>query len=139
MTVTIYHNPKCGTSRTVLEMIRDSGVEPEVIEYLRAPPTAKRLAELIKAMGVPARTILRRKEPIYDLLGLDEPKWSDTHLINMMAAHPILIERPIVVAPAGVRLCRPAEKVREILPGPQPGAAKAGKAAAPRSPRKRAG
>jgi arsenate reductase len=112
MTVTIYHNPNCGTSRKVLAMIRDQGVEPEIIEYLRTAPSRQRLQELIKAMGVPARAVLRRKGTPYDELGLDDPKWTDSQLIDLMLEHPILIERPIVAAPAGVRLCRPAEVVR---------------------------
>jgi arsenate reductase len=115
MTVTIYHNPKCGTSRKVLAMIRERGVEPEIIEYLQTPPSRKRLGELIKAMGVPVRAVLRRKGTPYDELGLDDPKLSDSRLIDLMLEHPILIERPIVVAPKGVRLCRPPEKVLEIL------------------------
>jgi arsenate reductase len=119
MTVTIYHNPKCGTSRNVLAMIRESGAEPEIIEYLKTPPTRKRLAELIKAMGLPARALLRRKGTPYDELGLDDPKWTDSQLIDLMVERPILIERPIVVTPNGVRLCRPADRVREILPGAQ--------------------
>jgi arsenate reductase len=112
MTVTIYHNPNCGTSRKVLAMIRDQGVEPEIIEYLRTAPSRQRLQELIKAMGVPARAVLRRKGTPYDELGLDDPKWTDSQLIDLMLEHPILIERPIVAAPTGVRLCRPAEVVR---------------------------
>jgi arsenate reductase len=118
MTVTIYHNPKCGTSRSVLAMIRESGIEPEVVEYLKTPPTRERLTQLIKAMGVPARAILRRKGTPYGELGLDDPKWTDSQLIDLMVEHPILIERPIVVSPKGVRLCRPPERVHEILPGP---------------------
>lgn len=117
MAVTIYHNPKCSTSRAVLAIIRDRGVEPEIIEYLKTPPTRKRLAELIKASGRSVREVLRRKGPPYDELGLDDPKWTDAQLIEMMVAHPILIERPIVVTPKGVRLCRPAETVLEILDG----------------------
>jgi arsenate reductase len=117
MNVTIYHNPQCGTSRKVLAMIRDHGVEPDIIEYLMAPPSRKRLAELIKTMGVPVRAVLRRKGTPYDALGLDDPKWTDSQLIDIMLEHPILIERPIVATPKGVRLCRPAEVVLEILPG----------------------
>jgi arsenate reductase len=115
MTVTIYHNRKCGTSRKVLAMIRERGVEPEIIEYLQAPPPRKRLGELIKAMGVPVRDVLRRKGTPYDELGLDDPKLNDSRLIDLMLEHPILIERPIVATPKGVRLCRPPEKVLEIL------------------------
>jgi arsenate reductase len=119
MTATIYHNPNCSTSRSVLAMIRESGEEPEVIEYLKTPPTRKRLMELIKAMGRPVRSVLRRKGTPYDELRLDDPKWTDSQLIDLMVEHPILIERPIVVTPKGVRLCRPAEAVLEILPGDQ--------------------
>jgi arsenate reductase len=140
MTVTIYHNPKCGTSRNVLALIRESGVEPEVIEYLRTPPSRKRLVELIKASGLSVRDVLRRKGTPYDELGLDDPKWTDAQLIDLMLEHPILINRPIVATPKGVRLCRPAETVLELLPGapaasPAKPAKKAGKAAS-RSPRK---
>jgi arsenate reductase len=116
MTVTIYHNPKCGTSRNTLAMIRASGEEPEVIEYLVNPPTRERLAELIAAMGIGPRELLRRKGTPYDELGLDDPKWTDAQLIELMVTHPILIERPIVVTPLGVRLCRPSEAVLDILP-----------------------
>lgn len=118
MSITIYHNPKCGTSRSTLAMIRESGAEPEIIEYLKTPPTRERLAELIKLMNVPARELLRRKEPLYDEIGLDDPKWGDADLIGFMAEHPILINRPIVVTPRGARLCRPAETVLEVLPEP---------------------
>lgn len=118
MSITIYHNPKCGTSRNTLAMIRESGAEPEIIEYLKTPPTRERLAELIKLMNTPARELLRRKEALYDELGLDDPKWSDADLIGFMAEHPILMNRPIVVTPRGARLCRPAETVLEILPEP---------------------
>src|SRR5262245_51849872 len=116
MKVTIYHNPRCSTSRNTLAMIRDSGIEPEIIEYLKAPPTRSRLAELIAAMGVPVRSVMRDKEPLYAELGLADPKWSDEQLIDMMVAHPILINRPIVVTDKGVRLGRPMDAVREILP-----------------------
>ena len=116
MAVTIYHNPRCGTSRSVLAMIRDRGIEPEIIEYLSTPPTRQRLAELLAAMGMPPRKLLRRKGTPYDQLGLDDPKWTDDRLLDLMVERPILIERPIVVAPRGVRLCRPAETVLEILP-----------------------
>jgi arsenate reductase len=114
--VTIYHNPSCGTSRNTLAMIRASGVEPEILLYLKTPPARKKLAELIAAMGTGARSLLRRKGTPYDELGLGDPKWSDDELIGFMAEHPILIERPVVVTPLGVRLCRPAERVLEILP-----------------------
>ena len=116
MTVTIYHNPKCGTSRNVLAMIRESGEEPEVVEYLKTPPGRDRLVELIAATGLPVRDILRQKGTPYDELGLDDPKWTDDELIDFMVAHPILMNRPIVVTPLGTALCRPSEKVLEILP-----------------------
>ena len=115
MSIVIYHNPKCGTSRNTLAMIRQSGVEPEVIEYLKAPPSKATLTELIKAMGVRPRDIMRRKGTPYDELGLDDAKWTDADLIGIMVDHPILIERPIVVTPLGVKLCRPSEKVLDIL------------------------
>ena len=116
MTVTIYHNPKCGTSRNVLAMIRQSGEEPVVVEYLKNPPSRERLKELIKAMGIPVRALLREKGTPYAELGLADPKWSDEQLLDFMMAHPILINRPIVVTPKGVRLCRPSEAVLDILP-----------------------
>lgn len=116
MAVTIYHNPKCGTSRNVLGMIREHGSEPVVIEYLKTPPTRERLKELIAAMGISARALLRRKEAPYAALGLDDPGRSDDELIDAMVANPILIERPIVVTDKGVRLCRPKEAVLDILP-----------------------
>ncbi len=115
MSVTIYHNPACGTSRNTLAMIRQSGEEPEVIEYLKAPPNRARLVELIKAMGVPVRALLREKGTPYAELGLADPKWTDDELIDFMMAHPILINRPIVETPKGVTLCRPSETVLEIL------------------------
>ena len=115
MTVTIYHNPNCGTSRNVLAMIRQSGEEPVVIEYLKNPPTRERLKELIQAMGIPVRALLREKGTPYAELGLENPKWSDEQLLDFMLAHPILIERPIVVTPKGVALCRPAETVAKLL------------------------
>ena len=118
MTVTIYHNPSCGTSRNTLAMIRQSGEEPEVIEYLKTPPSRERLVELIKAMGVPVRAVLREKGTPYAELGLAEPKWSDDELIDFMLAHPILIQRPIVVTAKGVRLCRPSELVLDLLDNP---------------------
>ena len=121
MTVTIYHNPACGTSRNTLAMIRQSGEEPEVIEYLKTPPSRDRLVELISAMGISPRDLLRRKGTPYDELGLDDPKWSDDELVDFMIAHPILINRPIVVTRKGVRLCRPSEVVLEILPNPDIG------------------
>lgn len=116
MSITIYHNPACGTSRNTLAMIRQSGVEPEVIEYLKTPPSRPTLVKLIKAMGLKARELLRRKGTPYEELGLDDPKWSDDAIIDFMMSHPILINRPIVVTPKGTRLCRPSEVVLEILP-----------------------
>jgi len=118
MPVTIYHNPACGTSRNTLAMIRQSGEEPEVIEYLKTPPGRERLVELIAAMGIRPRDLLRRKGTPYDALGLDDPSLSDDALIDAMLAHPILIERPIVATEKGVRLCRPSEAVLDLLPNP---------------------
>ncbi len=109
MTMTIYHNPACGTSRNTLAMIRQSGEDPVVIEYLKDPPTRAQLVALIAAMGIPARELLRQKGTPYDELGLADPKWTDDELIDFMLAHPILINRPIVVTPKGARLCRPSE------------------------------
>lgn len=117
--ITIYHNPACGTSRNTLAMIRSSGVEPEVIEYLKAPPTREKLQELIQAMGIPVRALLREKGTPYAELHLDDPKWTDDELLDFMLAHPILINRPIVVTPLGTKLCRPSEAVLEILPSPK--------------------
>lgn len=122
MAITIYHNPACGTSRNTLAMIRQSGEEPEIVEYLKTPPSRETLMELLRAMGVPPRAILRRKGTPYDTLGLDDPRWTDDDLVSFMLAHPILIERPIVVTPRGVRLCRPSETVLDILPNPDIGA-----------------
>lgn len=116
MTITIYHNPACGTSRNTLAMIRQSGEEPEVIEYLTSPPTRERLIELIEAMGMAPRDVLRQKGTPYADLELDDPKWSDAELIDFMLAHPILINRPIVETSLGTRLCRPSEVVLDILP-----------------------
>jgi arsenate reductase (glutaredoxin) len=113
---TIYHNPDCGTSRNTLAMIRHSGEEPEIIKYLKTPPTRERLVELIKAMGLSVRQLLRRKGTPYEELGLDAPKWTDDELTELMLKYPILINRPIVVTPKGVLLCRPSEVVLEILP-----------------------
>jgi arsenate reductase len=121
MSVTIYHNTDCGTSRNTLAMIRQSGVEPVVIEYLRTPPSREKLVELIAAMGIPVRALLREKGTPYKDLGLDGPKWTDDELLDFMVKHPILINRPIVVTPKGVKLCRPSEAVLEILPNPNIG------------------
>lgn len=121
MTITIYHNPECGTSRNTLAMIRQSGEEPEVIEYLKTPPSREKLVELIAAMGITPRELLREKGTPYADLGLDDPKWSDDELIDFMVAHPILINRPIVVTPLGTKLCRPSEAALDILPNPDIG------------------
>ena len=118
MSVTIYHNPACGTSRNTLAMIRQSGEEPEIIEYLKNPPDRARLLELIGAMGISARALLRQKGTPYAELGLSDPRWSDDELIDFMLAHPILINRPIVVTPKGTRLCRPSETVLDLLEHP---------------------
>ncbi|AWM00313.1 arsenate reductase (glutaredoxin) [Bradyrhizobium amphicarpaeae] len=118
MSVTIYHNPDCGTSRNTLAMIRQSGVEPVVIEYLKTPPSRDRLIALVKAMGIPVRALLREKGTPFRELGLDDPKWSDDELIDQMLAHPILINRPIVITDKGARLCRPSEAVVDLLDHP---------------------
>ncbi len=122
MTVTIYHNPACGTSRNVLALIRNSGEEPTVVEYLKTPPSREQLAELVRRMDIPVRDLLRRKGTPYDELGLDNPDLTDDQLLDAMMAHPILVNRPIVVTPLGVRLCRPSEAVLDILPNLQRGA-----------------
>lgn len=119
--VTIYHNPACGTSRNTLALIRNAGVEPTVIEYLKTPPDRATLQDLLRRMGMTPRALLREKGTPYTELGLGESRWSDDELIDQMLAHPILINRPIVVTPWGVRLCRPSEVVLDILPLPQPG------------------
>ena len=121
MTVTIYHNPNCGTSRNVLAMIRQSGEEPVVIEYLKNPPSREPLRELIGAMGISVRALLREKGTPYAELGLADPKWSDDQLLDFMLQHPILINRPIVETPKGVKLCRPSETVLDLLPNPDIG------------------
>ena len=117
MTTVIYHNPACGTSRNVLAMIRNAGEEPTVIEYLRTPPSRPELLTLLRRMGLRPRELLRRKGTPYEALGLDSPTLTDDQLIDAMLEHPILIERPIVATPDGVRLCRPWEKVKELVPG----------------------
>ncbi|NTJ64762.1 arsenate reductase (glutaredoxin) [Agrobacterium rhizogenes] len=121
MTVTIYHNPACGTSRNTLAMIRQSGEEPVVIEYLKTPPSREQLVELIAAMGLTVRDVLREKGTPYDELGLGDPDLTDDQLLDRMIEHPILINRPIVVTEKGVRLCRPSELVLDILPNPDIG------------------
>lgn len=120
--ITIYHNPACGTSRNTLALIRNSGVEPTVIHYLEAPPSRETLLGLIAAMGMPVRDLLRQNVPPYEALGLAENKFSDDELVDAMLAHPILINRPIVVTPLGTKLCRPSEVVLDILPSSQQGA-----------------
>ena len=120
MTATIYHNPACGTSRNTLAMIRAAGTEPTVIEYLKTPPTRAELLDLIRRMGVPLRDVLRRKGTPYDELGLDDPTLSDDALLDAVERHPILINRPIVMTPKGVRLCRPSELVLDLLDKPLP-------------------
>jgi arsenate reductase len=118
MSVTIYHNPACATSRNTLAMIRQTGEEPQVIEYLKNPPSRERLIELIQAMGISVRALLREKGTPYAELGLADAKWSDDQLLDFMLAHPILINRPIVVTAKGTRLCRPSEAVFELLDHP---------------------
>jgi arsenate reductase len=119
VTVTIYHNPECGTSRNVLALIRNSGEEPEVIEYLKTPPSREKLVELVGRMGISVRDLLREKGTPYAELGLGDESLSDDALLDAMMAHPILINRPIVVTTLGVKLCRPSEAVLDILPNPQ--------------------
>jgi arsenate reductase len=121
MTITIYHNPECGTSRNTLAMIRQSGEEPVVIEYLKHPPSREKLLALIGAMSITPRELLREKGTPYAELGLDDPSLSDTQLVDAMLAHPMLINRPIVETPKGTRLCRPSEVVIDILPNPDIG------------------
>jgi len=115
MDVTIYHNPRCGTSRNTLALIRAAGIEPQVVEYLATPPTRAELAELLARSGLSPREAVRSKEALFTELGLADPVVTDEALLDAMAAHPILINRPLVVTPKGVRLCRPAELVHEIL------------------------
>ena len=119
MTITIFHNPACGTSRNTLAMIRNSGVEPTVIEYLKTPPTKARLQELLAAMGTGPRPLLREKGTPYAELDLANEKWTDDELLDCMLAHPILINRPVVETPLGTRLCRPSELVLDLLPNAQ--------------------
>ncbi len=120
--ITIFHNPACGTSRNVLALIRNSGVEPVVVEYLKTPLNRTKLVELLAAMGIGVRDLLRRKGTPYDALKLDEAHWTDDQLIDFIVAHPILMNRPVVVSPLGTRLCRPSETVLDLLPNPQRGA-----------------
>lgn len=114
--ITIYHNPQCGTSRNTLALIRHAGVEPRIVPYLQQPPTRAELVALLAALGTPVRDAMRAKEAIYKALDLDNAQWSDDALIDAMLAHPILINRPIVVTPKGTRLCRPSEQVLDLLP-----------------------
>lgn len=117
--ITIYHNPACGTSRNTLALIRNSGSEPDIIEYLKTPPSRERLLELLRDMGMAPRELLRQKGTPYDALGLGGPEWTDAQLVDAMLAHPLLINRPIVQTPLGTRMCRPSESVLDILPSPQ--------------------
>ena len=119
--ITIYHNPACGTSRNTLALIRNSGVEPRIVEYLKTPPSREELKALLARMGVSVREVLRQKGTPYDELDLGNPKWTDEQLLDFIGQHPILLNRPIVASPLGVRLCRPSEQVLEILPDPQRG------------------
>jgi arsenate reductase len=117
--ITIYHNPACGTSRNTLALIRHAGLAPTVIEYLKTPPNKDTLRALIGAMGMSVRDVLREKGTPYAELGLNDPSWTDDQLLDVMLTHPILINRPIVVTPLGVKLCRPSEAVLELLPVPK--------------------
>ncbi|MCF4125734.1 arsenate reductase (glutaredoxin) [Methylobacterium sp. SyP6R] len=119
MDVVIYHNPACGTSRNVLAMIRHAGIEPHVVEYLKTPPTRELLRRLLDRAGLTLREVLRKKGTPYAELGLDDPALTDDQLLDAIAAHPVLLERPLVVSPRGVRLCRPSEQVLDLLPPPQ--------------------
>jgi len=114
--VTLFHNPDCGTSRNTLALIRHAGIEPTVIEYLKTPPSAAEIRSLLQAMGMTVRQLLREKGTPYAALGLDDPKWTDEELLDFMARFPILMNRPIVETPLGVRLCRPSEAVLALLP-----------------------
>ncbi|MGD8106359.1 arsenate reductase (glutaredoxin) [Pantoea sp. FN0302] len=121
MSITIYHNPNCGTSRNTLALIRNSGDEPHIIYYLETPPSQAELKALLEKMGIGVRDVLRKNVEPYATLGLEEDRFSDEQLIDFMVQYPLLINRPIVVTPLGTRLCRPAEKVLDILPNPQQG------------------
>ncbi|KWK60981.1 arsenate reductase (glutaredoxin) [Burkholderia stagnalis] len=120
-TITIYHNPDCGTSRNTLALIRNSGEEPVVIEYLKTPPSRETLIKLLADAGLTVREVLREKGTPYAELGLDDPKWTDEQLLDFIGQHPILMNRPIVFTPIGTKLCRPSEAVLDILPNPQKG------------------
>jgi arsenate reductase (glutaredoxin) len=116
MTITIYHNPACGTSRNALAMIRAAGIEPEIIEYLKTPPSAAEIRKIVADAGGTLRDFLRQKDTPHAALGLDDPKWTDEDLLGFIAQHPILLNRPIVISPKGTALCRPSEKVLDLLP-----------------------
>ena len=120
--IVIYHNPACGTSRNTLALVRNAGIEPHVIEYLKSPPSRAQLQSLLARMGIGARGLMREKENLYRELGLDDPSLDDEVLLDAMVSHPLLINRPIVVSPLGVALCRPSEQVLDLLPLPQRGA-----------------
>ena len=122
MTTTIFHNPACGTSRNVLALIRNAGMEPTIVEYLKTPPSRDQLVALLAQLQLPVRAVLRKKGTPYEELGLDNPALTDDALLDAIAAHPILLERPIVTTPLGAKLCRPSEAVLDILPSPQQGA-----------------
>ncbi len=115
MSVTIYHNPRCSKSRQALELLREKGIEPEVVEYLKTPPTRDELAKIVKATGEPVRALLRKQGSPYDELGLGDPKWTDDQLLDFMANHPSLMNRPVVVGPKGAALGRPTEKILDVL------------------------
>jgi arsenate reductase (glutaredoxin) len=116
LTAAIYHNPACGTSRNVLAMIRAAGIEPVIVEYLKTPPSRGSLKAIVKATGGPLRALLREKDTPFAELGLGDPKWSDDELLDFIGQHPILLNRPIVISPKGTALCRPSEKVLDLLP-----------------------
>jgi arsenate reductase len=116
MTITIYHNPSCGTSRNVLALLRFAGLDPEVVEYLKTPPSRERLKQLIDAMDMPVRSLLREKGTPYRELELADPKWTDDQLLDFVGQHPMLMNRPVVETPLGTKLCRPSEDVLELLP-----------------------
>jgi arsenate reductase len=120
--ITIYHNPACGTSRNTLALIRNSGVEPQVIEYLKTPLSKAQLQAMLATLGIGARDLLRQKGTLFEELKLDDPNWSNDALLDFMADHPILMNRPLVLTPLGARLCRPSEAVLDLLPSPQRGA-----------------
>ncbi|TFI58466.1 arsenate reductase (glutaredoxin) [Sphingomonas parva] len=122
MDIVIYHNPECGTSRNTLAMIRNAGIEPHVVEYLETPPSRAMLEQLIARAGISARDLLRQKNAPFAELGLGDESLTDDQLVDAMMAHPVLINRPLVVSPLGVKLCRPSEAVLDILPAPQQGA-----------------